>query len=106
MASMEAAGRLSFLALGFVNPGEKPGVVSFGSATGVPPVNGHGQDGRATANDTTTEKPVVVQSAVAPQGFSALRRRGLGFDVTTECSYTAGMRYEWDEAKRRSNIDS
>ena len=29
-------------------------VVSFGSATGVPPVNGHGQDGRATPNDTTT----------------------------------------------------
>jgi membrane dipeptidase len=28
--------------------------VSFGSGTGVPPVNGHGQDGRATANDTTT----------------------------------------------------
>jgi len=28
--------------------------VSFGSGTGVPPVNGHGQDGRATANDTIT----------------------------------------------------
>ena len=27
-------------------------VVSFGGATGVPPVNGHGQDGRATPNDT------------------------------------------------------
>ena len=25
-----------------------------GSTTGVPPVNGHGQDGRATPNDTTT----------------------------------------------------
>ena len=31
-----------------------PPVVSFGSGTGVPPVDGHGQDGRATANDTTT----------------------------------------------------
>ena len=29
-------------------------VVSSGSATGVPPVNGHGQDGRATVNETTT----------------------------------------------------
>jgi hypothetical protein len=29
-------------------------VVSFGSGTGVPPVKGHGQDGRATAYDTTT----------------------------------------------------
>ena len=28
-------------------------VVPFGSATGVPPVNGHGQDGRATPDDTT-----------------------------------------------------
>jgi uncharacterized DUF497 family protein len=25
-------------------------------------------------------------------------------DVTTECSYTISMRYEWDEAKRQSNI--
>ena len=31
-------------------------VVSFGSGTGVPPGNGHGQDGRATANDTTTHR--------------------------------------------------
>lgn len=30
------------------------GMVSFGSARGVPPVNDHGHDGRATANDTTT----------------------------------------------------
>ena len=29
-------------------------VVSFGSGMGVPPMIGHGQDGRATANDTTT----------------------------------------------------
>ena len=29
-------------------------VVSFGGGTGVPPVIRHGQDGRATANDTTT----------------------------------------------------
>ena len=29
-------------------------VVSLGSGTGVPPVNRHGQDGRATANDRTT----------------------------------------------------
>ena len=28
--------------------------MSFGSGTVVPPVNGHGQDGRASANDTTT----------------------------------------------------
>jgi uncharacterized protein len=25
-------------------------------------------------------------------------------DVTTVCSYTGSVRYEWDEAKRRSNI--
>ena len=31
-------------------------MVPFGSGTGVPPVNGHGQDGRATANDTTTTR--------------------------------------------------
>ena len=31
-------------------------VVSFESGTGVPPVNGHGQDGRATPNDTTTQE--------------------------------------------------
>jgi branched-chain amino acid transport system substrate-binding protein len=34
---------------------ENTAVVSLGSGTGVPPVNGHGQDGRATANGTTTE---------------------------------------------------
>jgi hypothetical protein len=34
-----------------------PVVVSLGSGAGVPPVNGHGQDGRATANDTATAWP-------------------------------------------------
>ncbi len=39
-------------------------VVSFGSGTGVPPVNGHGQDGRATANDTITivSEPAAVKA--------------------------------------------
>jgi hypothetical protein len=31
-------------------------VMSFGGATGVPPVDGHGQDGRATPNHTTTRR--------------------------------------------------
>jgi len=43
-------------------------VVSFGSATGVPPVNGHGQDGRATPNDTTTSGGASVMCIVTPHG--------------------------------------
>ena len=31
------------------------------SATGVPPVNGHGQDGRATSNDTTVPQGLAVR---------------------------------------------
>jgi poly-gamma-glutamate capsule biosynthesis protein CapA/YwtB (metallophosphatase superfamily) len=34
-------------------------VVPFGSGTGVPPVNGHGQDGRATPNNTTTHVRII-----------------------------------------------
>ena len=45
-------------------------VVSFGSGTGVPPVNGHGQDGRATANDTTAYLGGLIYN---PQNI--LRRR-------------------------------
>jgi acetyl/propionyl-CoA carboxylase alpha subunit len=37
--------------------GERPVGVSLANGTGVPPVNGHGQDGRGTAPDTTTEAP-------------------------------------------------
>ena len=40
-------------------------VVSFGSGTGVPPVNGHGQDGRATADDTTTDRPLLLEEVRA-----------------------------------------
>ena len=39
---------------------ERRVVVSL--AVGVPPVNGHGQDGRATANDTTTERRFLLTS--------------------------------------------
>ena len=38
-------------------------VVSFGSGTGVPPVNGHGQHDRATANDTTTRVSMLLDTA-------------------------------------------
>jgi REP-associated tyrosine transposase len=41
----------------FVKRKNCPVVVSWGSGTGVPPVNGHGQDGRATAKDTPTWCP-------------------------------------------------
>ena len=41
-----------------VHPPSKRVVVSFGGGTGVPPVNGHGHEGRATANDTTTGKRI------------------------------------------------
>lgn len=34
--------------------------MSIGSGTGVSPVNRHGQDGPATANDTTTEEQMGV----------------------------------------------
>jgi hypothetical protein len=47
--------------------GKSSVVVSFRSATGVPPVNGHGQDGRGTANDTTTL--LVVLATLAEKGY-------------------------------------
>ena len=43
---------------------------SFGSGTGVPPVNGHGQDGRATANDLTTAN-AGVWTTEAPDAQSS-----------------------------------
>jgi glutamate racemase len=51
---------------------ENPVEVSFASATGVPPVNSHGQDSRATANDT--ENPVEV-SAVSKVELGEHQRR-------------------------------
>ncbi|HXW14039.1 MAG TPA: hypothetical protein VEN79_05980, partial [Terriglobia bacterium] len=41
--------------------------MSFGSGTGVPPVNGHGQDGRATANDTAPD----ARNGRTMSGFAA-----------------------------------
>ena len=51
-------------------------VVSFGSAPDVPPVNGHGQDGRATANDTTTgRRQQAVCSGQLAKGIEFLTAR-------------------------------
>ena len=50
-------------------------MVSFGSATGVPPVNGHGQDGSATPNDTTTgARGVKLPEKKSRVSLPALRR--------------------------------
>ena len=43
-------------------------VKSFGSATGVPPGNGHGQDGRATPNDT----PIETSGSIVVEDLSSV----------------------------------
>jgi hypothetical protein len=50
-------------------------VVSFGSGTGGTSVNGHGQDGRATANDTTSESSIAL---TVGRGGDILPGRALG----------------------------
>jgi hypothetical protein len=53
---------------------------SLGSARGVPPVNGHGQDGRGTANDTTTTAGEVV----GPKTEAEKRHAKLSGEVTSK----------------------